>query len=178
MSKDADDAYCLKVLWSFHHGFIDILAADFLKRYVNRITERFCPASIVSFDPDVVREEKLINEKWELEKNTKRTDRMESAPERSESLKEARIVQERRNEMPATGRNESRCGCVGCMVCVSGVKRVFVPPVHGVQISMRTALVGRQPMNTFADRGRMERVGFYVQLCTEGPTTQGTCDVR
>src|SRR5438132_5392161 len=48
MSKDADDACQLEVLWTFHHCFIDILAARFLKRCVNLITGRFCLSSVVS----------------------------------------------------------------------------------------------------------------------------------
>src|SRR5260370_21592138 len=47
MSKDADDACQLEGLWTFHHCFLDILAACFLKRCVNLITGRFC-LSIVS----------------------------------------------------------------------------------------------------------------------------------
>jgi len=38
MSKDVEDACQLKGLWTFHHDFIDILAAYFLKRGVNLIT--------------------------------------------------------------------------------------------------------------------------------------------
>jgi hypothetical protein len=48
MSKDADDACQLEVLWTFHHCFLDILAACFLKRCVNLITGRFCLSSVVS----------------------------------------------------------------------------------------------------------------------------------
>jgi hypothetical protein len=48
MSKDADDACQLEVLWTFHHCFLDILAACFLKRCVNLITGRFCLSNVVS----------------------------------------------------------------------------------------------------------------------------------
>src|SRR5258708_22732802 len=48
MSKDADDACQLEGLWTFHHCFLDILAACFLKRCVNLITGRFCLSSVVS----------------------------------------------------------------------------------------------------------------------------------
>src|SRR5260370_5038220 len=48
MSKAASDACQLEGLWTFHHCFLDILAACFLKRCVNLITGRFCLSSIVS----------------------------------------------------------------------------------------------------------------------------------
>ncbi len=37
MSKDVADACQLEGLWTFHHDFIDILAASFLKRGINLI---------------------------------------------------------------------------------------------------------------------------------------------
>jgi hypothetical protein len=48
MSKAASDACQLEGLWTFHHCFLDILAACFLKRCVNPITGRFCLSSVVS----------------------------------------------------------------------------------------------------------------------------------
>src|SRR5260370_41118317 len=48
MSKAASDACQLEGLWTFHHCFLDILAACFLKRCVNLITGRFCLSSVVS----------------------------------------------------------------------------------------------------------------------------------
>src|SRR5258708_19287165 len=48
MSKDADDACQLEGLWTFHHCFLDILAACFLKRCVNLITGPFCLSTVFS----------------------------------------------------------------------------------------------------------------------------------
>lgn len=48
MSKDALNGGELEVLWTFHHCFIDILAACFLNSCVNLITGRFSLSSAVS----------------------------------------------------------------------------------------------------------------------------------
>lgn len=48
MNKDTLNGGELEVLWTFHHCFIDILAACFLNRCLNLITGRFSLSSAVS----------------------------------------------------------------------------------------------------------------------------------
>jgi hypothetical protein len=48
MSKDVEDACQLEGLWTFHHDFIDILAASFLKRGIDLITGCFCLSIVIS----------------------------------------------------------------------------------------------------------------------------------
>ena len=48
MSKDVEDACQLEGLWTFHHDFIDILAAYFLKRGIDLITGCFCLSIVIS----------------------------------------------------------------------------------------------------------------------------------